>query len=261
MLNVILIYIYKGGEFLIRFFTDLLGQQTVDFYKIFMEEKYYTVIWEGLKWTLGLTAIALAIGLIIGIFVALVQITEIRRKNSLINRLGCYILRMLKWITSLYIYIIRGTPSALQIVLMWTVVFGSSSLPRIIVGGIAFGINSGAYMAELIRAGIQGIDKGQTEAGRSLGLGYVSTMRYIILPQAFKQMLPAFVSEFIMLIKETAIIGFIGGLDLMKAQSIIQSRTFNALQPLLIVGLCYLMITSVLTFFMKRLEKKLNKSR
>lgn len=243
------------------FLTDLLSQQTIDFYKIFMEEKYYTVIWEGLKWTLGLTAIALAIGLMIGIFIALVQITEIRRKNSLMNTLGYYGLRFLKWITSLYIYIIRGTPSALQIVLMWTVVFGSSSLPRIIVGGIAFGINSGAYMAELIRAGIQGIDKGQTEAGRSLGLSYVSTMRYIILPQAFKQMLPAFVSEFIMLIKETAIIGFIGGLDLMKAQSIIQSRTYNPLQPLLIVGLCYLMITSILTFFMKRLEKKLNKSR
>ena len=170
----------KGGKTLNDFLTDLLSQQTIDFYKIFMEEKYYTVIWEGLKWTLGLTAIALAIGLMIGIFIALVQITEIRRKNSLINTLGYYILKFLKWITSLYIYIIRGTPSALQIVLMWTVVFGSSSLPRIIVGGVAFGINSGAYMAELIRAGIQGIDKGQTEAGRSLGLSYVSTMRYII---------------------------------------------------------------------------------
>lgn len=251
----------KGGESLNSFLTDLLGQQTVDFYKIFIEAKYYTVIWEGLKWTLGLTAIALAIGLIIGVFIALVQITEVRRRNSTLNTLGYYILKFLKWITSLYIYIIRGTPSALQIVLMWTVVFGTSNLPRIIVGGIAFGINSGAYMAELIRAGIQGIDKGQTEAGRSLGLSYVSTMRHIILPQAFRQMLPAFVSEFIMLIKETAIIGFIGGLDLMKAQSIIQSRTYNALQPLLMVGLCYLIITSILTFFMKRLEKKLNKSR
>lgn len=243
------------------FFTDLLGQQTVDFYKIFMENKYYTVIWEGLQWTLGLTAIALAIGLIIGVFVALVQITELKRRKGVLNALAFYILKILKWITSLYIYIIRGTPSALQIVLMWTVVFATSSLPRLVIGGIAFGINSGAYMAELIRAGIQGIDKGQTEAGRSLGLSYVQTMSYIILPQAFKQMLPALVSEFIMLIKETAIIGFIGGLDLMKAQSIIQSRTYNALQPLLIVGLCYLIITSILTYFMKRLEKKLNKSR
>lgn len=244
-----------------NFLTDLLGQQTIDFYKIFMENRYYTIIWEGLKWTLGLTAIALAIGLIIGVFIALVQISEVRQRNSMISRISGGILRFLKWMTSVYIYIIRGTPVALQIVLMWTVVFGSSELPRILVGGIAFGINSGAYMAELIRAGIQGIDKGQMEAGRSLGLGYVATMRYIILPQAFRQMLPAFVSEFIMLIKETAIIGFIGGLDLMKAQSIIVSRTYNALQPLLVVGLCYLIITSILTFFMKRLENKLNKSR
>lgn len=243
------------------FLIDLLGQQTVDFYKIFMENRYYTVIWEGLKWTLGLTAIALAIGLVIGVFVALVQISEIRRRSNTINMINYYILKFLKWITSLYIYVIRGTPVALQIVLMWTVVFGDSKLPRIIVGGIAFGINSGAYMAELIRAGIQGIDKGQMEAGRSLGLSYVATMGYIILPQAFKHMLPAFVSEFIMLIKETAIIGFIGGLDLMKAQNIIVSRTYNPLQPLLIVGLCYLIITSVLSFFMKRLEKRLNKSR
>lgn len=254
----------KGGKSLDSFLTKLLGQQTVDFYKIFMEKQYYTVIWEGLKWTLGLTAIALAIGLVIGIFIALIQISEVRRRNSFLNGIGFYTLKFLKWLTSLYIYIIRGTPSALQIVLMWSVIFGGaafSDMPRIMVGGIAFGINSGAYMAELIRAGIQGIDKGQTEAGRSLGLSYVATMRHIILPQAFRQMLPAFVSEFIMLIKETAIIGFIGGFDLMKAQSIIQSRTYNALQPLLIVGICYLIITSILTFFMKRLEKKLNKSR
>lgn len=243
------------------FFVKMLGQQTVDFYKIFIENKFYVTIWEGLKWTLGLTAIALAIGITIGVIVALIQITEIKRRKGFMNTFYAYALKLLKWITSLYIYIIRGTPSALQIVLMWTVVFATSSLPRIVIGGIAFGINSGAYMAELIRAGIQGIDKGQTEAGRSLGLSYVATMRYIILPQAFRQMLPAFVSEFIMLIKETAIIGFIGGLDLMKAQSIIQSRTYNALQPLLMVGLCYLILTSILTFFMKRLEKKLNKSR
>ena len=251
----------KGGEEVENFLIGLLGQPTVDFYKIFVENKLYRAIWEGLQWTLGLTAIALAIGICIGVLVALVQITELRRKNSLLNRLGFYVLKFLKWVTSLYIYVIRGTPSALQIVLMWTVVFATSSLPRIVIGGIAFGINSGAYMAELIRAGIQGIDKGQNEAGRSLGLSYVATMRYIILPQAFRQMLPAFVSEFITLIKETAIIGFIGGLDLMKAQSIIQSRTYNALQPLLMVGLCYLILTSIFTYLMNRLEKRLNKNR
>lgn len=243
------------------FLTGLLGQQTVDFYRIFFEQKFYNVIWEGLLWTLGLTAIALAIGLSIGVVIALIQLGTIRKKNTFLNKVARGILEFLKWICNAYIYIIRGTPSALQIVLMWTVVFASSDLPRILIGGIAFGINSGAYMAELIRAGIQSIDKGQNEAGRSLGFNYIQTMKYIILPQAFRQMLPAFVSEFIMLIKETSIIGFIGGLDLMKAQSIIQSRTYNALQPLLLVGLCYLILTSIFTFFMRRLEKRLNKSR
>lgn len=246
---------------MINFLSEWLGQQTIDFYKIFMEQKYYNIIFQGMQWTLGLTAIALVIGLIIGVTIALIQIGEIRKKQSFPNKLARKVLALLKWLTSAYIYIIRGTPSALQVVLMWTVVFAKSSLPRIVIGGIAFGINSGAYMAELVRAGIQGIDKGQHEAGRSLGLSYVETMRYIILPQAFKQMLPAFVSEFITLIKETSIIGFIGGLDLMKAQSIIQSRTYNALQPLLIVGLCYLVLTSIFTYLMKKLEKRLNKSR
>ena len=244
-----------------NFLTNLLGEQTVLFYKTFMEQKYYTVIWEGLKWTLGLTAIALIIGLLIGIFIALVQISVLPKKSCLLSSCWYYIVKFLKWITRAYIYIIRGTPSVLQIVLMWNVVFANATIDRIWVGGIAFGINSGAYMAELIRAGIQGIDKGQMEAGRSLGLGYGQTMRHIILPQAFIQMLPAFVSEFIILIKETAIIGFIGGLDLMKAQDIIMSRTFNALQPLLIVGICYFIITSLLTVFMRQIEKKVNVSK
>lgn len=244
-----------------NFLVNIFGGQTVSFYQTFFQEKYYEFIWQGLQWTLGLTAIALIIGLLIGIFVALIQICVLPKKVGGIKNVSYYIVKCLKWITRAYIYIIRGTPSVLQIVLMWNVVFATASIDRIWVGGIAFGINSGAYMAELIRAGIQGIDKGQMEAGRSLGLGYGQTMRYIIFPQAFIQMLPAFVSEFIMLIKETAIIGFIGGLDLMKAQNIITSRTLNPLQPLLIVGLCYFVITSILTVFMRRIEKKVNVSR
>ncbi len=244
-----------------NFFISIFGQQTVSFYQTFFQEKYYEFIWQGLQWTLGLTAIALILGLLIGIFVALTQICVLPKKVGFLRTLLYYVVKLLKWITRAYIYIIRGTPSVLQIVLMWNVIFATSSIDRIWVGGIAFGINSGAYMAELIRAGIQGIDKGQMEAGRSLGLGYGQTMRHIIFPQAFIQMLPAFVSEFIILIKETAIIGFIGGLDLMKAQNIITSRTLNALQPLLIVGLCYFVITSLLTVFMRQIEKKVNVSR
>lgn len=234
-----------------NFLTKILGQQTIDFYKIFIEKGFYMVVLRGMLWTLGLTAIALVIGTLIGIIVAVVQMSQFPKELKWLEKL-------LKSITKVYIDIIRGTPATVQIVLMWTVLFAGTNLPRIVVGGIAFGINSGAYMAELIRAGIQGIDKGQMEAGRSLGFKYMDTMRYIIMPQAFKQMLPAFVSEFIILIKETAIISFIGGVDLMKASSIMMSRTYNALQPLLIVAACYLLLTGIFTKIMRRVEKKIN---
>lgn len=242
------------------FLSNFLSQQTIAFYQVFMENEYYLLIIQGIIWTLGLTAIALVVGILIGITIAIVQLLVLPKKNKSLNIFGYYVLKVFKLLTSAYIYIIRGTPSVVQIVLMWFVVFASTDMPRIWVGGIAFGINSGAYMAELIRAGIQGIDKGQMEAGRSLGLNYVQTMRYIIMPQAFKQMLPAFVSEFIILIKETAIIGYIGGFDLMRASTIMSSRTYNYLQPSLIVAVCYLALTGVLTFFMKRVEKHINVS-
>lgn len=234
-----------------EFLTQLLSPQTVSFYESFMENQYYQLVFTGILQTLGITAIALIIGILIGVLVALIQISHFPKSFKWLEK-------MLKWITKLYIDIIRGTPVAVQLVLMWSVIFAATSLPRLVVGGIAFGINSGAYMAELIRAGIQGIDKGQLEAGRSLGFNYGQTMKYIIMPQAFKQMLPAFVSEFVILIKETAIISFIGGNDLMKSGNIMTSRTMNALQPLLIVAVCYLCLTGVFTKVMRKVEKKIN---
>lgn len=234
--------------------TNIFGQQTIAFYTMFIEKGYYITVLKGTLWTLGLTAIALVIGMLIGIIVAVIQISQLPKSLKWLEKI-------LKSIARTYIYIIRGTPTTVQIVLMWSVIFAGAPFPRIVVGGIAFGINSGAYMAELIRAGIQGIDKGQMEAGRSLGFKYTETMRYIIMPQAFKQMLPAFVSEFIILIKETAIISFIGGMDLMKASSIMISRTMNALHPLLIVAACYLLLTGVFTKVMVGVEKKININR
>ena len=242
---------------MIEFLTSIFGEQTVAFYQTFIEDKYYMLLVQGIQYTIQLTGIALSIGVVIGLIVALIQMGEMPKKHSFITKTWYYILKLLKWITSAYIYIIRGTPVVLQIVLMWNVVFATSDINRIWVGGLAFGINSGAYMAELIRAGIQGLDKGQMEAGRSLGFNYIETMRYIVFPQALTQMLPAIISEFIVLIKETAIIGYIGGLDLMKAQDIMMSRTYNASQPLLIVGLCYFIISGALTMFMKKIEKKI----
>jgi polar amino acid transport system permease protein len=234
-----------------NFLSGILGEQTINFYKIFADKDFYIVVLKGMLWTLGLTAIALVIGVILGIVVAIIQMSQFSKKFEWIEKI-------LKGIAKIYIDVIRGTPAVVQIVFMWNVIFAKSELPRIVVGGIAFGINSGAYMAELIRAGIQGIDKGQMEAGRSLGFNYTDTMRHIIMPQAFKQMLPAFVSEFIILIKETAIIGFIGGMDLMKAGNIMISITMNATQPLLIIAVCYLVLTGIFTKVMRRVEKKIN---
>ncbi|PHV71233.1 amino acid ABC transporter permease [Sporanaerobium hydrogeniformans] len=238
-----------------------LGEQTVAFFRAFMEQKFYNLLIQGMLWTLGLTAIATLIGILIGIVVAIIQICQFPKRPGVLGFILKWVEKILKFIAKLYVDVIRGTPVVVQIIFMWSVMFGQSSIPRIVVGGIAFGVNSGAYMSEIIRAGIMGIDKGQMEAGRSLGLKYIDTMRYIIMPQAFRQMLPTIVSEFVVLIKETAIVSFIGGLDLMKAGNIIISRTMNASLPLIIVALCYLLMTGIFTKIMRSVEKKLNSSR
>lgn len=242
------------------FLANVLDQRTLDFYTTFMESKFYLLIWEGILWTLGLTTIALAIGITIGLIVAIIKLMEPTKKAGLGGDLLRTVQTILKWVANTYVFVVRGTPTIVQAIFMWSVVFATSGLPRILIGGIAFGFNSGAYMAELIRAGIQGIDKGQMEAGRSLGFNYAQTMSYIILPQAIKQMLPAFVSEFIVLIKETSVVGYIGGMDITKAGNQIIGITYNATQPLLIVALCYLVLTGTLTLFMKQVEKKIGKS-
>ena len=159
-----------------------------------------------------------------------------------------------------YLTVIRGTPTVIQLLIMNFVVFGSVSVNEILVGSLAFGINSGAYVAEIVRSGIMSIDQGQTEAGRSLGLNFTQTMRLIIIPQAFKNVLPALVNEFIVLIKETSIIGYIGMMDLTKGAMLIQSRTYNAFMPLLAAAAIYLIVVMVLTFFMNKLERRLRTS-
>lgn len=219
------------------------------FYGTFFEKQLYIYVWEGLKWTLALTAIAAVIGLIIGLIVATIQIAPFPKKLKFLEKI-------LKRLAVIYVDVIRGTPAIVQVAFMYSVVFTSPNVSKLFIGGLAFGINSGAYMSELVRAGIQGIDKGQMEAGRSLGIGYPATMRYIILPQAFKNVLPALVSEFVILIKETAVIGFIGGTDLMRSADTMTSITFNASQPLLIVAVIYLILTSTFTRLMRKVEKK-----
>ena len=220
------------------------------FYANFIKDDRWLGLVSGLKVTIIVTLEALLLGVIIGFIVAI-----IRSYHDKTNKL-----KILNAICKVYLTVIRGTPTMIQILIMYLVVFGSSSLDSIIIGGIAFGINSGAYVAEIVRSGIMSIPIGQTEAGRSLGLNYAQTMRLIIVPQAFKNVLPALVNEMIVLIKETAIIGYNGEQDLTKAAMIIQRRTFDAFMPLLAAAVIYLALVMLLTFFMNKLERRLRNS-
>ena len=194
----------------------------------------------GLKTTLLVTVIALCIGVVLGLLIALIRSTHEQAR--------------------VYLTIIRGTPSMIQILFFYSVIFATINLNNIVIGGIAFGINSGAYVAEIFRSGIMSVDKGQTEAGRSLGLNSAQTMRLIIIPQAFKNVLPALINEMIVLLKETAIIGYIGTIDITKAATLVQSRTYDALVPLLSAAIFYLILVMILTYFMGKLERRLRKS-
>ena len=204
----------------------------------------------GLKTTLLVTVIALCIGVVLGLLIALISSTHEQTGK----------LKLLNIVARVYLTIIRGTPSMIQILFFYSVIFATVNLNNIVIGGIAFGINSGAYVAEIFRSGIMSVDKGQTEAGRSLGLNSAQTMRLIIIPQAFKNVLPALINEMIVLLKETAIIGYIGTIDITKAATLVQSRTYDALVPLLSAAIFYLILVMILTYFMGKLERRLRKS-
>ena len=204
----------------------------------------------GLKTTLLVTVIALCIGVVLGLLIALIRSTHEQTGK----------LKLLNTVARVYLTIIRGTPSMIQILFFYSVIFATINLNNIVIGGIAFGINSGAYVAEIFRSGIMSVDKGQTEAGRSLGLNSAQTMRLIIIPQAFKNVLPALINEMIVLLKETAIIGYIGTIDITKAATLVQSRTYDALVPLLSAAIFYLILVMILTYFMGKLERRLRKS-
>ena len=204
----------------------------------------------GLKTTLLVTVLALCIGVVLGLLIALIRSTHEQTGK----------LKLLNIVARVYLTIIRGTPSMIQILFFYSVIFATVNLNNIVIGGIAFGINSGAYVAEIFRSGIMSVDKGQTEAGRSLGLNSAQTMRLIIIPQAFKNVLPALINEMIVLLKETAIIGYIGTIDITKAATLVQSRTYDALVPLLSAAIFYLILVMILTYFMGKLERRLRKS-
>jgi len=215
-----------------------------EFVRNFIEKQRYNLVIGGLGNTLLLSLLAGIIGIVIGALITYCKLTKVKPLN---------------WIANIYLDVIRGTPSFTQLLVIYFVVLGSLSVNKIIVGAIAFGINSGAYVAEIIRAGILSIDKGQTEAGRSLGLTQAQTMRYIVFPQAVKNILPALANEFIVLIKETAVCGYIGIIDLTKAMTTIQSLTFSTM-PIFTSAVIYYIIIKILTIGLSKLEKNMRKA-
>ena len=216
---------------------------------------------QGLRNTLVITFFALLQGVVLGVVVAAVRSSydKNREAMALHKGLGYYIFTFINGICKLYVTVIRGTPVMVQLLIMYFIIFASSR-NDILIATIAFGINSGAYVAEILRGGIMSIDNGQFEAGRSLGFNYVRTMIYIIIPQVFKSVLPTLCNEFIVLLKETSVAGYVGVMDLTKAGDLIRGRTFSAFMPLIAVALIYLVLVVVLTALVGVLERRLRKN-
>lgn len=216
----------------------------------FIEDSRYEFIFTGLKNTLLITLFAVIIGIVLGFMIAIVRSTHDRTGK----------MKILNAVCKAYITVIRGTPAMIQLLIMYYVIFVTYDPGIMITAIIAFGLNSAAYVAEIVRSGIMSIDEGQFEAGRSLGLNYRQTMILVILPQAFKNVLPALANEFIVLMKETSISGYIGLTDLTRGGDIIRSQTYEALLPLLAVAAIYLILVVFLTHLVSKLERRLRNS-
>ena len=229
------------------------------FIQDFIVDNRWHFITDGLKITLQVTILSLIIGCIIGMIVAIVRCAHDQQEKKDLRGVGGFLLKLANLICRVYVAVIRGTPALVQLLIMYFIVL-ISVRSKVTVAVLTFGINSGAYLAEIFRGGIMGVDKGQMEAGRSLGLGYVATMKEIILPQAFKSVLPSLVNEFIALLKETSICGYIGLNELTRGGDIIRGTTFDALLPLFAVALIYLILVLGISALMSKLERRLRAS-
>lgn len=216
----------------------------------FIKDDRWKYLTNGLAVTLKITFFAVLLGLAIGFVIAMIRSTYENTGK----------LKILNAITSLYLLVIRGTPVVVQLMIIYFVIFGSVRIDKSFVAILAFGINSGAYQAEIFRSGIQSIPRGQFEAGRSLGFNYRETMTNIIMPQAFKNVIPTLANEFIVLLKETSIAGYIALEDLTKGGDIIRSRTYSAFMPLMAVAIIYLALVMLFSQGVKYLERRLKKS-
>ena len=226
----------------------ILANVKEDFYLNFIKDDRYLWLLDGLKTTLIITVFAVIVGLIIGFLVAIIR--------SAHDKSGSF--KILNAVCRVYLTVIRGTPTMIQLLIMNFVIFGAVSINKIIVGGLAFGINSGAYVAEIVRSGIMSIDQGQTEAARSLGLSQTMNLRYIILPQALKNILPAIANEFVVIIKESAITYTIGVQDIMSAVNAVKGATFIIIEPLLVATAIYFCLcfptSKLIAYFERRMS-------
>ncbi len=225
----------------------------------FIEKDRWQFLAEGLLTTLEVTFFAVLLGVLIGVIVAAVRSTYDQRFRYMRKGLGKTAFAIANWICKAYLTIIRGTPVTVQIMIAYFVIFASSRA-KVLIAVLAFGFNSGAYVAEIFRSGIMSVDQGQTEAGRSLGFSYLKTMYYIVLPQAIKNVLPALANEFIVLLKETSVAGLIALQDLTKGGNIIRGVTYSDFMPLLAVAGIYLVIVMILTKLVSLLERRLRNS-
>ena len=232
-----------------------------DFYNVFIDGAKWKWIVTGLKNTLLITLLAVIIGIVIGIVISAIRSTYDKNEESLKKNggVGYWVIKILNAICKLYLTVIRGTPVVVQLMIFYFVIFAWST-NGVMVATIAFGLNSGAYVAEIFRGGIMSIDNGQFEAGRSLGFNYFQTMIYIIIPQVIKTVLPTLCNEFIVLLKETSVAGYVGIMDLTKAGELIKGRTFSAFMPLIAVALVYLVVVVILTKLVNLLERRLRRS-
>ena len=228
-------------------------------YQTFILDNNYQYFVRGIGVTLLVTAFALLIGLALGVLVGIVRSAHDQQPEK---KKGI-VLRVLNGICKVYLTVIRGTPTLVQLLIMWFVIWASArstdeNMIRCAI--LSFGINSGAYVAEIIRSGIMSIDRGQMEAGRSLGLNYTATMRHVIIPQAFKNVLPALGNELITLLKETSVVTVIGLKDLTKGAMLIQSKTYQAFVPYIAIAVIYLALVLVLSWILGKVERRLRQS-
>lgn len=239
--------------------ADWFAKLKADFILNFIEKDRWKYLTTGLVNTMKITLVACLLGIVLGVIVAIIRSTWDKNKETMRHGVGRFFLKLGNGICQIYLTVIRGTPVVVQLMIMFFVIFASSKNGPA-VAMLAFGINSGAYVAEIIRSGIMSTDNGQFEAGRSLGFNYVQTMWYIVIPQALKSVLPALANEFIVLLKETSVAGYVAIRDLTKGGDIIRGVTYSPLMPLIAVALIYLVMVMFFTWLVGKLERRLRNS-